>query len=188
MTRSRINKAVRKAPAAAAIAVDDQKPDLTPDERIAQLEAQLRKIQRSQLLGQHNDFDDQELADAVAIANAQFARHGEFPHDDKAETGAVQCVQCRTLWHTDVDGPAWGRSAETVGYGPSSRCVALVPALGAPLPRNEQGEVIRQVPMQVCGGQLQYVEETSLVGFAAAGTPAPRRLSQIPRFMGRVGA
>lgn len=164
-------------------------PDQTPEDRIAQLEAQLRKIQRSQLLGVQSDFDEEEVTAALGRAREHFDRGDEFPHSDE-EDGVIQCVKCREIWHTDLDGAAWGRTHETVGYGPNATCPNLVPNLGAPLPRNEAGEVIRQVPLQVCGGQLQYVElqELEAKGLTVERGSAGRRLHNIPPSLGRRGA
>ena len=179
----------KRAAAAAAPAPTSQDPaELAA--RVAELEAQLKKVTRRALLGEHQSWDDEELLAAHDTAVRQFEREEEFPHDDEA-AGWVRCVKCGERWHTDVDGPAWGRTWETVGYGSDSRCVNLVPNAGAPLPRNEAGEIIRQVPMQVCGGTLQYEEtptqDPGAFTVAAKGAE-PRRLHMIPPHLGRRGA
>ena len=178
----------RKKAVAAAVAAPVDPSDLNA--RIAQLEMQLKKVTRRALMGERQDWDDDELLAAHGNAVAQFDREEEFPHDDEL-AGHVRCVKCGERWHTDIDGAAWGRTWETVGYGSDSRFVNLVPNPAAPLPKNEDGQIIRQVPMQVCGGQLQYEEEaTTTPGMftVAAKGAEPRRLHVIPQFLGRRGA
>ena len=47
----------------------------------------------------------------------------------------------------------WGRTRETIGYGPTPRSVALIPNPYAP--KTPQGDT----PLMVCGGALVAVED-----------------------------
>ena len=72
----------KRAAAAAASAPTSQDPaELAA--RVAELEAQLKKVTRRALLGEHQSWDDEELLAAHDTAVRQFEREEEFPHDDE---------------------------------------------------------------------------------------------------------
>lgn len=73
-----------------------------------------------------------------------------------------ECVECGTRWPITMR-KEWGTNAETSGYGREVRCVALVPAPGAPPAFNRQGE--REEPLQCCGGPLVPVADDPALDF-----------------------
>lgn len=56
----------------------------------------------------------------------------------------LECVKCRATWPDELEA-RWGETAETSGYGPEPRCVAIVPS--------------RTGDNQVCRGSLRAMPD-----------------------------
>lgn len=61
----------------------------------------------------------------------------------------------------------WGRTKETDGQGTAPRCNQLVENPSAPPARDSNGRVLDEPVMQLCGGQLQRINDPQLSLLAA---------------------
>ena len=67
---------------------------------------------------------------------------------------SLECEKCPAVYPDEL-AATWGQTAESNGMGSVARCIALVENPRAPRPRNSDGQLTDERPLEICGGSLR---------------------------------